>query len=167
MKTYLTLLVLSFLIVGCSQKTSNDYFNNAKKDLAAKKYTEAVKNFETVVKDFPSSAEAPEALMQIALIYQRRDIPNLSAEESFKRSSAYYKQVFEKYPQSSNAPRSLFMSAFILANELQNYDEAKKTYELFIEKFPDNELATSAKEEIKNMGLPPEKIIAKNNNKNT
>jgi hypothetical protein len=33
---------------------------------------------------------------------------------------------------------------------------------LFIEKYPDHELAASAKEELENMGLTPEEILQKN-----
>jgi hypothetical protein len=45
------------------------------------------------------------------------------------------------------------------ANELQKYDEAEKLYEKFLEKFPQSELAPSAKEEIQNIGIPPEEIL--------
>jgi len=166
MKSILFITVLSFLLIGCGKKTVNDYMNNAQKNLAAKQYTQALKNFQNVVKKFPKNAAAPEALMKIAMIYQSKKMPDVNAKTSFEKSASYYKQVYDQYPKSSKAPRALFMSAFIQANELHNYDKAKKYYELFIKKFPKNELVTSAKEEIKNMGLPPEKIIEKKTNNN-
>lgn len=165
MKSILIITILSFLLIGCGKKTSNDYMNTAQKNLAAKQYTKAVNNFQKVVNEFPKSAEAPEALMKIAIIYQGKKIPNLSPQESLEKSSSYYKQIFDKYPKSINAPRALFMAGFIQANELHNYDKAKKIYNLFIEKYPKDELVTSAKEEIKNLGVPADKIIKENNNK--
>jgi len=56
----------------------------------------------------------------------------------------------------------LFMAGFVLANELNMYNEATETYNYFIEKFPEHELAASAKEELDNMGLTPEEILRKN-----
>ena len=83
------------------------------------------------------------------------------------KCAKYYKQVFDKYPNSKDASRALFMSAFIYANALNKYDEAKSIYKLFIIKYPKNELVTSAKEEIKNLGIPPDKIIQDNTKKSS
>jgi TolA-binding protein len=73
-----------------------------------------------------------------------------------------FRSVYEKYPNSEQAPMGLFMAGFVEANELNDYDAATKTYNLFLETFPDHELATSAKEELDNMGLTPEEILKKN-----
>jgi hypothetical protein len=54
------------------------------------------------------------------------------------------------------------MSGFVLANELNDYEQATETYNLFLDKFPNHDLATSAKEEVENMGLSPEEILKKN-----
>jgi hypothetical protein len=39
------------------------------------------------------------------------------------------------------------------------FDEATKSYKLFLEKYPNDPLAVSAKEELDNMGIPPEEIL--------
>jgi len=54
------------------------------------------------------------------------------------------------------------MAGFILANDLNMYNEATEAYNLFMETFPKHELAASAKEELDNMGLTPEEILQKN-----
>ena len=51
------------------------------------------------------------------------------------------------------------MAGYILANDLQKYDDATKSYKLFIEKYPGHPLASSAKQELDNMGLSPEEIL--------
>ena len=56
----------------------------------------------------------------------------------------------------------LFMAGFVQANDLHDYDAASETYNLFLKTYPDHELATSAKEELDNMGLTPEEILKKN-----
>jgi hypothetical protein len=56
------------------------------------------------------------------------------------------------------------MSGFILANDLKSYNEATASFSLFLQKFPNNELASSAREELENMGLTPEEILQKKKN---
>ncbi len=51
------------------------------------------------------------------------------------------------------------MSGFILANELQDYEAARKSYELYLSKFPNGELADDAKVELANLGKTPEEIL--------
>ncbi|HED08483.1 MAG TPA: tetratricopeptide repeat protein [Ignavibacteria bacterium] len=167
MKSIISLLLLSFILFGCSKKTPQDYSNLADKNAADKNYTEAVKNYNLILREFPNSKEALESLMKLALLYQNKKIPNISDDSTMSISAKYYKEIFDKYPNSKDAPRALFMSAFITANALNKYDEAKNIYELFIKKYPKSELVTSAKEEIKNMGIPPDKIIKNSTKKNS
>jgi len=54
------------------------------------------------------------------------------------------------------------MKAFIQANELQDYDAAKQTYQLFLQKFPNDEMTPSAKAELETIGLAPEEILKRN-----
>ena len=159
MKLIISIILVSFIFIGCSKKSSQDYFNLAEKNISDKNYTDAIKNYDLILKEFPNSKEAIPTLMKLALLYQNKRIPNISADSAMTKSAKYYKQVFDKYPSSKDAPRALFMSAFINANSLNNFDEAKNIYELFIKKYPENELVTSAKEEIKNLGIPPGEII--------
>ena len=53
----------------------------------------------------------------------------------------------------------LFMAGFILANDLQDFDSAKETYELYLEKYPNGQLADDARVELENLGKTPEEIL--------
>ena len=79
--------------------------------------------------------------------------------ESLTKAASLFKEVYDKYPASNEAAKSLFFAGFIKANELREYNEATELYSLFIEKFPQHELAASAKAELDNMGIPAEDII--------
>ena len=114
---------------------------------------------ETLVNEYPESEIAPQALVQLAQIYQNQLDKNIKPTESFEKAEKYFMQVYEKYPESEEAPKALFMSGFILANDLQNYEKATASYNLFMEKYPSHPLAVSAKEELDNMGLTPEEIL--------
>ena len=159
MKKSLILILISLFIISCSKTSDQEYFDQAKKLLDERKTTEAITSLETLINEYPESKITPQALVQLAQIYQNQMDKTIKPAESFKKAEKYFMQVYEKYPDSEEAPKSLFMSGFILANDLMKYDEATSSYNLFLEKYPSHPLAVSAKEELDNMGLSPEEIL--------
>lgn len=162
MKSIVSLILLA-LIVGCSaKKTDKELFNEAQKNLKEDKIPEAVQAFDELVNEYSESNFAPEALSQLATIYQNKQVKSLSESENLQKAVEAFKKIHENYPQSEYAPTGLFMAGFINANELQNYDEATKLYEQFLKEYPDHELVPSAQAELNFMGMSPEDIIEKN-----
>jgi len=159
MKTFFILITSFLIIFGCSTKTDKEYLKTAENDVKGNNISKAIESYQTLVNEYPDSKLAPEALYEMAALYQNNMIKNLNKKESLQKSVEIYRSVYDKYPKSKKAPMALFMSGFILANELNNYDEASKTYNLFLKKFPNHELSTSAKEELKHLGLSPEEIL--------
>lgn len=167
MKSVIYLVVLSFILIGCSKKPDQDYLKSAEENLKNNKIQEAISDLENYVKENPENKKSPEALTKLASIYQNKMLKTLSDIESLENAVNIYRQVYDDYPNSKQAPTSLFMSSFILANELQKYDLAKASYNLFLQKYPNHELASSAREELKNLGLSPEEILEKKSAPNT
>jgi TolA-binding protein len=162
MKNILFLLALTVLIFGCGKKKQPaEYMKEAKLGIEQKKITETVKAYETLISEFPDDSLAPEAIYQLGTLYQNKMVPNYKETESLVKAVNIFKSVFDKYPDSKKAPVSLFMAAFIQANDLKNYQEATATYNLFLQKYPKNDMAPSARDELNNMGLSPEQIIVK------
>ncbi len=165
-------LILSFLftgvllINGCSSKSADDYMKTAQENVKQKNISEAINNYESVVREFPDSPQAPDALFQIATLYQNKMVKDVPDVESYKKAEETFRQVYNKYPEDKKAPMALFLSGFILANDLRNFQSATNTYNLFLEKYPNHELASSAKEELSNMGLSPDQILKKKTQKN-
>ncbi len=154
------LLLFAMLIVSsCSSKTDKNLFDNAKKLVEQKKYSEAINLYEQITKDFPESPNVPDALFEMAKIYQGQVIKNIDAKESLRKAVSLYKKIFTKYPNSQRAGSSIFMAAFILANELQDLNAARTAYKLYIEKYPDGELIKDAKIELQNLGKSPEEVL--------
>ncbi|GMU99910.1 MAG: hypothetical protein AMXMBFR51_26450 [Ignavibacteriota bacterium] len=162
MKLFIVLLSL-FFIIGCSSKKSDkELFDEAQQNLKLDKIPEAVIAFEEIVNDHSDSELAPEALSQLAGLYQNKLIKSLSEKENLEKAIELFKKLHSDYPKSTFAPSGLFMAGFINANELQNYDEATKLYKQFLVEYPNDELAASAQAELDNMGLSPEEILMKN-----
>jgi len=53
----------------------------------------------------------------------------------------------------------LFLKGFILSDELKKYDEAKKIFNEFLEKYPDSELADDVQSLLKYMGKSDKEIL--------
>jgi TolA-binding protein len=162
MKSIIALLSI-LLLVSCSTKnTDKELFDEAQQNLKQDKIPEAVTAFEEIVNDHSDSELAPEALSQLAGLYQNKLIKSISEKENLDKAIELFKKLHIDYPKSSFAPSGLFMAGFINANELQNYDEATKIYKQFLKEYPNDELAASAQAELDNMGLTPEEILMKN-----
>jgi TolA-binding protein len=153
--------IIVFLLAGCSKTSDKEYMDKAAESAKSGNFSEALSSYKELVNEYPESKLAPEALVKEAALYHDNKVKNISKEESIKKSAKIFISISEKYPKSQEAPQSLFMAGFIYANELKDYDEAVKTYKLFLEKYPDNELASSAQDELDNMGLTPEQILKK------
>ncbi|WP_290663216.1 tetratricopeptide repeat protein [Ignavibacterium sp.] len=152
-------LVFFIGLIACSKSLEND-FNKANELLKQNKIEEAVAELVKIAESGDKNF-SPKALAQLATIYQNKMDKSISDSESADKAQFYFRTLYDKYPEHPDAPKALFMSAFILANELNKYDEATKSYKLFLEKFPEHELAASAKQELEYIGLSPEEILKK------
>ncbi len=72
--------------------------------------------------------------------------------EQYEKALSEFKGLLENYPESEFASKAMFMVGFINANHLNNLEEAKKYYEMFIKKYPNHELVDSAKYELETLG---------------
>ena len=150
-----------FLLIGCSKTSDKEYLEMASENVKNGNISEAIVAYESLVEEYPQSNLAPEALVSEATLYHSNKVKNISKEEALKKAAKIFYSVAAKYPSSNQAPKSLFMAGFIYANELQDFGEATKVYNMFIEKYPQHELSASAKEELENMGLSPDEILKK------
>lgn len=160
----LGLFILIF--TGCTKKTDNYYINEAAKALSDNNYKAAISAYDDLVNDYPTSPKAPFALFQTATFYQNKQVKeeNLTDVQSFEKAVQRFKSLYDKYPNDKLASRALFMAGFIQANDLKQYPEARVTLNLFLQKYPNDELAFSVKEELNNMGLTPDEVIQRQQN---
>ena len=71
-----------------------------------------------------------------------------------------------KYPDYSKTPTALFLKAFVYEDQVKNYKLARKYYQQFIDKYPDNEFADDAQMSLENLGKSPEELIREFEEKN-
>lgn len=89
--------------------------------------------------------------------------PNKTAADYFKEAQAattpvariqLYRDLIERFPQDSVSVQAKFMIGFTYAEEMGEYELAKKEFEDFLRVYPDAELAGSAKWMLENMEKP-------------
>lgn len=161
MKKISLLFLISFIYISCSKTSDQEYMNQANDFIKEKKIIEAVKSYETVLKEYPESKFAPKALVGLATIYESRLIDSLSSRISYEQASSYYYKVYEKYPKSEEAPIALFQAGFLQDDALKNYDEATRIYNIFLSEYPNHKHAIVVKQALDIMGIDPLDIISK------
>ncbi len=157
---FVGLIALTFL-ASCSSKSDEELYQEAKQKIKNKEYVEAIADLQKIVNTHPDGKITPKAMFELAQLYHGKVVKDIPAKKSLQKAVDYYKQVYEKIPHTIEGERSLFMAAFLDANELNKFDEAKKLYNEFLKTYPKSELVPSAREEIKNLGIPPEEILKK------
>ena len=80
-------------------------------------------------------------------------------EGAYDDAIDYLAEIGEKFPDSELASQSLFLTAYLYANELDDYVRAAEYYERFLAKYPNHDMAASARWEITNLGKDPEEIL--------
>ena len=80
--------------------------------------------------------------------------------EKPQKAVELYGKVANEMPQHAKAPTALFMLAFVYENDLGDLATAKTTYELFLQRYPnDPDFADDAQNSLKMLGKSPEEII--------
>jgi TolA-binding protein len=153
------LFTVALLLTFCGGQSDKELFDSGMSLISEKKYDEAIVVFENLVDENNKSTLAPKALFETAKLYQGQVIKHTNGRESLLKSVEIYKKIYDNYPASEEAENSLFMAGFILANELTDLNAAKKTYELYLEKYPEGQLADDARVELQNLGKTPEEIL--------
>ena len=70
-------------------------------------------------------------------------------------------RIRAEYPQFDKTADCLFLKAFIYENLINDLKKADEAYKEFLSKYPNHELASSAKAAIDNLGIPAEDLIRK------
>lgn len=155
------IILLGFIFFSCSNTSDKEYMQMASDNVKSGNVSEAISYYQNLLEEYPESELAPDAIVQQATLYHGNKVKNISRQESLRKAAELFMSVSEKYPDSKQATQSLFMAGFIYANEIEDYDSAKEIYNLFLKRYPDHELAASAKEELNYMGLTAEEILKK------
>lgn len=160
MRYFLFLLVCSFC--ACSNGLDTDELKSqvesAEKSIGANPDA-TDEEIKILLAKYESYVASPGADAQLAVDYLLRAGDVSVRLKDFERTVGYYDKVLTEYPSSQKAPKALFMKAFTLDNKMGRLEEAKKVYEEFLTKYPDDDFAKDAAFSLKNLGKSAEEII--------
>ncbi len=157
-KSFVFLFAL-VIMVGCGTADDQDLYESAKEKIENEEYIDALADFRKLVDNFPKSKYRSEVYFELGKLYHGKIDKNLTEEQSYQEAIKYYESVFTNFPDDTNAPNALFMTAFLYANELGKLDSARENYQNFLSKYPEHEMAASAKAELDNLGVSAEEIL--------
>lgn len=126
-------------------------FNSSSLRLDRRKAIELIGLYEHFVRIYPQDEKAPEYLFKAADISMNMRRPHATI--------ALFDRIINEYPDYNKSSSALFLKAFVYEDQLQDYENAKYNYELFLSKFPDSEFADDAEVSLKNLGKSPEELI--------
>lgn len=124
--------------------SAGDTYTNAFRDYRGQKYDLALQEFGDYLKYFSKTDLAPNAQYYIGDIYYRKG--------DYENALQGFDAMLEQYSENSKTPDAHFMKGMSL-RKMEKRDAAAREFRDVIAKYPDREVAASAKEQLKLMGL--------------
>ncbi len=162
-------VIMALVTIACQSPKEK-----ALKEIDALQVQDSVFSIENMAKEkdaylafadkYPDDERSPEFLFKAgqslgAIASQGKDV------KQHEEAIAVFKRLQDNYPKHHYAEEALFLTGFIYENHIGDLEKAKATYQEFINKYPNSELAEDARITIQNLGLPAEEIL-KNAQKN-
>ncbi len=138
-------LLCVIAIAGCSKMPDEMFLKKAAQYETGSEWDKAIANYEKLARLYPKSTYRAEALYKAGLVYA-------NGKQAFPQAISTLEQVIKEYENDPIAAQSQFMIGFIQANMASDTANARVSYNRFLEKYPDHELAESVRWELKYLG---------------
>ena len=89
------------------------------------------------------------------------------ALQDFTEAESLFKEIYEKYPQSEQASKALFIHAFMCDEDLKQFDKAKSLYQSFLDKYPTSDFSDDAEILLEHLGKSDEEMLELLSKQNT
>jgi len=153
MKSTLSSLLLALIFFSaCSNDGGMALMDKANKAVKDKKTNEAIQLYQQIITEYPNGKFAPEAQYRMATLYLM--------EKKLEKAVQLLEDVDAKYPKSEYGHKSLFVAGFTYSNDLGNIEKARSTYQSYLQKYPDSNMAETARFELQNLGKTTDEILA-------
>jgi len=158
MKTKPTIIILFCILLFSCQNNKKNSTNNIDIFSDTTAIEDIADKYIEFVNQNPNDAKAADYLLEAAKIsIEKKD---------FKKAIFCIILIEENYPDYPQYPEVILTKAYIYGEHQNNKGMARECYEMFIEKFPDNEHVETAKAMLELMYMSDEDIIKKFEEKN-
>ena len=117
-------------------------------------YLKVIEAFQEVARLDPAYAKTPMSLACVAELYEEMG-KLFSTETYYLKAIGTYKSLASGYPDSQFARDALLAIAEIYSTDLAKPDEARRSFQQFIEKFPKSPRRAEAQAKIKELDQSP------------
>jgi tetratricopeptide (TPR) repeat protein len=97
---------------------------------------------------FAGDSLSAEYLFQAAMV--DADIHN-----DVRTGIIYLEQIVAEYPDHPITAKTLFLVGFTYAEQLNDYEKARMAYILYLDRYPEGDMAESVRIELANLGMRP------------
>jgi N-acetylmuramoyl-L-alanine amidase len=111
-------------------------------------YQKVIEAFQEVARLDPAYAKTPTALACVAELYEEMG-RLFSTDRYYLKSVKTYQFLLSEYPYSQIARDTLFTLGEIYRTDLENPEDARKTFQEFLDKYPKSSKAEEAQAKIK------------------
>jgi len=134
-------------------QTPQRLYEQAYGDYSMGQYQLAISGFQALISTFPKSDYADNAQFQIGESYLQSG--------KYAEAVAAYSRVISDYPSGDQVPNAYYKRGFALENIPGQLDVAKQSYQTAVDKYPDSQAATLAKQRLEGLNKPPAKPAAR------
>jgi len=145
----LSLFILLILALNNYGKSADDLYTKGKTlILDEESFHKGVELFLLFEKKFPKDPRIPEIMLALSTSYQAR--------KNFSEAEKYFQILIDKYPDSSEAYKGMFLLGYMYYDVMKDTEKALNIFRKFITMYPDSELTLSAMVIIENIEIPLE-----------
>ena len=129
------------------------------KERAKREYDSVIAAYRRVVHGAPASSEAQTALVAVAELYQ--EMGRAFDDSYFQKAIDTYQALLKEYPSSRYRSDAMFTIGQIQREDLDQPDDAEKSFDAFLAKYPRSQKAPAAQEALKAIAAERERLAAR------
>jgi len=133
------------------QNLENKLYADSSRTINPSYATETMIAYARFAHDFPKDTLSPELLFKAAELAR--------AIHNGHEAVLYYDKIYNDYPNYDKTPTALFLKAFTFENVLKDTANAKIGYQMFLQKYPNNQFADDAEYSLRYLGKTDEELI--------
>jgi len=154
------LIMFAMLFSSCGNENLTDKIANLEKQAFATETSVTPEIAEQLVDAYCDFAtQNPENQQSAEYLFKAIDV-SMNFDNPIK-TIAIIDRLVAEYPDYEKTPTALFVKGFIYETRFENIEQARAAYEKYLELYPDGDLAADCRASIENLGLTPEELVKK------
>jgi len=129
------------------------------KDRSKQDYSTAIAAYRRVVHGAPASSEAQTALVAVAELYH--EMGRAFDDSYFQKAIDTYQALLREYPATRYRSDAMFTIGQIQQEDLDHPDDAEKSFDEFLSKYPRSQKAAAAQDALKAIAAERERAAAR------